>query len=199
MDDPTTVTGFIDWQSTYVEPAFYYAKDVPDFAKPPVEETSEVTEESLCSQAYEAGLGLLAPRLAATREIDETLLRPLRYCHRTWRDGLVPFTHELMQLRERWQDLGFKKEGVCCPIPVPSTEEMRIYRERLDIYDKMLAVRQDIVETLGVEQDGWVPEDRWEEVKEAHRHIYETVMEAMKSEWDREDMKLMWPFDGIEQ
>ncbi|EQL31887.1 hypothetical protein BDFG_05791 [Blastomyces dermatitidis ATCC 26199] len=193
-DDPTVVTGFIDWQSTCIEPAFYYADDVPDFAKPPVDETSEGTEESLCSQAFEAGLGLLAPRLAAVRKIDEILLRPFRYCHRTWKDGVVPFTHELMQLRDHWQDFGFK-EG--CPIPVLGSEEMRIYQERLDIYDKMLAVRQDIVETLGVEQDGWIPEDRWEEVKEAHQRIYEAVLAAMESEKDRQDMKMMWPFDGV--
>ena len=194
-DDPTIVTGFIDWQSTCVEPAFYYADDVPDFAKPSLEETSEVTENVLCNQAFEAGLSLLAPRLAAARKIDETLLRPFHYCHRTWRDGFVPFTHELMQLRDRWQDLGFKED---CPIPTPSSEEVRVYQEQLDIYDKMLSFRQDIVETLGVEQDGWVPEDRWEEAKEAHQHVYETVMGTMESEKDREDMKMMWPFDGVE-
>ncbi|PGH13538.1 hypothetical protein AJ80_06288 [Polytolypa hystricis UAMH7299] len=177
-------------------PAFYYADDVPDFAKPPIDKTSEDTEKSLCSQAFEAGLELLAPRLAAARKIDETLFRPFRYCHRTWRDGTVPFTHEFIQLREHWQGLGFKED---CPIPAFSSEEMHLYREQLDIYDKMLAVRQDIVEILGVEQDGCTPEDRWEEVREAHQHIYiyESVMAAMESEKARQEMKMMWPFDGV--
>ena len=31
-DDPTFVTGLIDWQSTSVEPAFVYANETPDFA-----------------------------------------------------------------------------------------------------------------------------------------------------------------------
>lgn len=96
-ENPMVVTGFIDWQLTRIEPAFYYADDVPDFATLPVsnEETqtnksAKVKElESLCSQAYVAGLALLAPRMNAARSVNETLLRPFRYCHRTWRDSLV--------------------------------------------------------------------------------------------------------------
>ncbi|EEH22903.2 hypothetical protein PABG_05114 [Paracoccidioides brasiliensis Pb03] len=194
-DDPTIVTGFIDWQSTSIEPAFYYADEVPDFAKPPVNETPESIEESICSQAFEEELGLLAPRLAAVRKIDETLLRPFRCCHRTWKDGLVSFTHELMQLREHWQDLGFEED---CPIPALSLEEMRIHQERLDIYDKMSGVRQDIVEMLGVGQHGWIPEYRWEEVKETHQRIYKAVLATTESEKDRQEIKMMWPFDVIE-
>ncbi|PGH11609.1 hypothetical protein AJ79_04749 [Helicocarpus griseus UAMH5409] len=183
-DDPTIVTGFIDWQSTCIDPAFYYADDVPDFATPSPEETEEPTENTLCSQPFEAGLSLLGPRLGAARKIDEALLRPLRYCHRTWRDGFVPLMYELMQLRDRWQDLGFEDE---CPTLAPSSEEMRDYHEQLEIYEKMLSFKQEIVETFGVEEDGWVPEDRWDEVKEAHRHAYETIMKSMKSDKDRAD------------
>ena len=31
-NDPTTVSGFIDWQSTSIEPAFVYTDEYPDFA-----------------------------------------------------------------------------------------------------------------------------------------------------------------------
>lgn len=34
-EDPTIVTGLIDWQSASVEPAFIYANETPDFATPP--------------------------------------------------------------------------------------------------------------------------------------------------------------------
>lgn len=33
-DDPTIITGLIDWQSSSIEPAFEYADEVPDFAAP---------------------------------------------------------------------------------------------------------------------------------------------------------------------
>ncbi|EFW14143.1 conserved hypothetical protein, partial [Coccidioides posadasii str. Silveira] len=182
----------IDWQCASVEPAFYYADDAPDFAKVPPEGTSESSEEMLCSQAYELGWALLAPRLGETRKIDETLLRPFRYCHQTWRDGFVPFTHELMQLREAWKKLGFKKN---CPIPALSQEEMRSYKEQLGIYNGMLEFRQDMVETLGVEGDGWVSEDHWEGVKKAHQYFYKTIMASMENDKDREELRTMWPFD----
>lgn len=196
-EDPTIVTGFIDWQSTCIEPAFLYADDVPDFAKlPPVETPEkEVTVEKLCNEAFNGGLKLLAPRLAAAREIDETLLRPLRYCHRTWRDGIVPLTHELIHLRDNWHKLGFQEE---CPVPVFSPEEQQTYQQRLDTYDKMLDARQEIVSALGTEQDGWVPSDRFEETKEAHQALYQSILGAMETEKDRGDMEIMWPFDGVD-
>ncbi|KAM5454307.1 hypothetical protein MaudCBS49596_002324 [Microsporum audouinii] len=189
-DDPSIVTGIIDWQCASIEPAFYYAGHTPDFAKAPPEGTSESTDEVLCSQAYELGWALLAPRLGATRKIDETLIRPFRYCHRTWRDGFVPFTCELMRLRDAWTQLGFANN---CPIP--ALDDMSFYEEQLDVYNKILEFRQDMVETLGVEDDGWVSENRWEGVKKAHQYFYETIMESMKNDKDREELKTMWPFD----
>ncbi|EDN06377.1 predicted protein [Histoplasma mississippiense (nom. inval.)] len=193
-DDPTTVTGFIDWQCTSVEPSFYYADDVPDFAMVPTEETPENATESLCGQAYEGGWALLAPRLGATRKIDESLLRPFRYCHRTWRDGFVPFTHELMRLRDRWKELGFTDDDNC-PIPPLSEEDMRLHEKQLDVYEKILQIKRDVITTLGVEEDGWVSADRWEGVRQAHRDIYETVMASMEDDQDREELKTFWPFD----
>ncbi|EEP78409.1 predicted protein [Uncinocarpus reesii 1704] len=193
-DDPTVVTNLIDWQSASIEPAFYYSDDVPDFAKPPSEETETPTGEDYCSKVYAAGLAFLAPRLTAARNIDEALLRPLRYCHRTWRDGVVPFSHGLTELRERWEELGFKDE---CPIPTPTVEEKRVYEERLDTYNKFLEVRQDLVETLGVEEDGWTPLDRREETVEAHRQVYEIIMSGLDNDQDRAEMTVMWPFDSI--
>lgn len=80
-------------------------------------------------------------------------------------------------------------------MPPLSSEEIHIYREQLELYDKTLAVRQDIVETQGVEQDGWVAEDRWGKTKEAHSHIYGASMAAQESEPEIEkEMKSTWPF-----
>jgi hypothetical protein len=33
-DDPTTITGITDWQSSSIEPALMYADEMPDFAAP---------------------------------------------------------------------------------------------------------------------------------------------------------------------
>ncbi|KAI1951730.1 hypothetical protein LOZ57_001142 [Ophidiomyces ophidiicola] len=191
-DDPTKITGIIDWQCASVEPAFYYADDSPDFAKVPAEGTPESADESLCSQAYEIGCALLAPRLGGARKIDETLLRPFRYCHRTWRDGFVPFTHELLQLRDSWQKLGFEKN---CPIPALGPDEMSFYKEQLYTYNSMLELRQDMVETLGVEEDGWTSEARWEGVRQTYQYFYENIMANLEDDKQRKEAISMWPFD----
>lgn len=36
-EDPTVITGVIDWQSASIEPAFIYANETPDFATLPLE------------------------------------------------------------------------------------------------------------------------------------------------------------------
>ncbi|GBF61013.1 altered inheritance of mitochondria protein 9 [Trichophyton mentagrophytes] len=192
QDDPTIVTGIIDWQGASIEPAFYYADEAPDFAKIPAEGLSDSAEESLRYQAYEIGLALLAPRLGATRKIDEALLRPFRYCHRTWRDGFVPFTHELMRLKDSWERLGFEKE---CPIPAMGPEEKEFYEKQLEIYDGMLEFRRDMFEVLGVEEDGWVPAERWEEAKKMHQGFYDTLMDNLEDDESRQELRTMWPFD----
>ncbi|KJK66758.1 Phosphotransferase enzyme family protein [Aspergillus parasiticus SU-1] len=45
-DDPTVVTGVIDWQSTSVEPAFTYCNETPDFASRPSESQLAEVDES---------------------------------------------------------------------------------------------------------------------------------------------------------
>lgn len=72
---------------------------------------------------------------------------------------------------------------------------MGFYKEQLGIYNSMLEFRQDMVETLGVEGDGWVSEDRWEGVKRAHRYFYETLMARLENDKEREELRTMWPFD----
>jgi hypothetical protein len=156
--DPTVITAVIDWQSTSIEPAFYYADDVPDFAKPPslsdteTEKETNSTVEDLCSRVFDAGLQLLGPRLGAVRKVDETLLRPFRFCHRTWKDGIVPLTQELMELRGRYEENGLGFEA--------GPAWIETHQERLKVYEGMLSISQDIIEILGCEGDGWVPKDR---------------------------------------
>jgi hypothetical protein len=67
-DNPTIITGIIDWQSTSIEPAFVYAHETPDFAAPldddalsenadePANETDEEKrlkkDAELCNQVH---------------------------------------------------------------------------------------------------------------------------------------------------
>ena len=173
-ENPMVVTGFIDWQLTRIEPAFYYADDVPDFATLPVsnEETqpnmsAKVKElESLRSQAYVAGLALLAPRMNAARNVNETLLRPFRYCHRTWRDSLVPFTYELLELQKHWSTLGFKE--LCSlfrDFTDPDPDKAHVYRQREEMFNDAMEIKADLLESVGTDDEGWVLPELLEEKK----------------------------------
>ncbi|USP78067.1 hypothetical protein yc1106_05341 [Curvularia clavata] len=93
-EDPTVVSAIIDWQSTSIEPAFWYADSTPDFAQPILDPSGEDRIEpksEACAKAYDYCVQFLAPKLFAARSTDEDYLRPFRYCYRTWEDGAVAF------------------------------------------------------------------------------------------------------------
>ncbi|EQL28770.1 hypothetical protein BDFG_08550 [Blastomyces dermatitidis ATCC 26199] len=96
-DNPTAITGFIDWQSTSVEPAFEGKLGVPDVPPQPPRST-QFTKNSW------------------------------RFMRRCW---------------------NFK---------------------------------QDMVETLRVESDGWISVDRWEDIERAHTYFFDTLMASMEDE-----------------
>lgn len=76
-DNSTIVTYLIVWQSSSIEPAVEYADESPDFA-----------------------YGLV-PKLSVAKVLDDTLLRPFRGCHITWRAGAIASRQELVQTLDR--------------------------------------------------------------------------------------------------
>lgn len=104
--DPTVITGIIDWQSASVEPAFWYARDLPDFARyPSTRDEASDTGDELCAQAFDGGVRLLMPKLALSRQLDESLFRPFQYCYRTWKDGAVVLRQELIKMARQSSNL----------------------------------------------------------------------------------------------
>src|SRR6202012_5256010 len=109
-DDPTIPTGFIDWQSASVDPAFWFADTTPDFA-----DASDSNAESdppgpgvtACAQAYGLSTEFYSPAFARARSLDDRLFRPFRYVHRTWNDGAIAFQHDLIVTAKEWKDLRF--------------------------------------------------------------------------------------------
>ncbi|CAF9938372.1 hypothetical protein IMSHALPRED_000772 [Imshaugia aleurites] len=99
-DDPTLITGLIDWQSTSVEPAFIYANETPDFAAYPDhvssadddqempaggrEEEKRYKNALICNQAFYTCIECLVPKLRAAKALDDTLLEPFRYGPFSW-------------------------------------------------------------------------------------------------------------------
>lgn len=206
-DDPTRVTAIIDWQSTAIEPAFYYADETPDFATAIPEDAEENMEAAtdkdptayvanLCNQAFELSVHVLAPRLASARALNEDLIRVLRYCHRTWKDGAVALRQELQELSKRWEELELPTP---CPYPLPSGGELQKQEKEFGLFKSVLNSKKAMVEAMGTTSDGWAPDERWEEVQDLHRTLYTMALEEVQRGEDPDfsvkDLRTTWPFD----
>ncbi|KAI4115641.1 MAG: hypothetical protein LQ338_007826, partial [Usnochroma carphineum] len=202
-DDPTIVTGLIDWQSSSIEPAFEYAGDTPDFAASSPDISSEDqpadTGAELCRLAFDACMQGLVPKLAAGRALDENLLRPFRYCHRTWRDGAAAFRQELIEISSRWTELGLPNS---CPYPLPSPDELAVHRKEFQEFLTARKLKQRLVSLLDTASDGEVPAQRWEATRSAHKEAFDEIVRAVRDEKINDDQSLgeeelrkMWPFD----
>ncbi|KAI9694217.1 MAG: hypothetical protein M1820_009116 [Bogoriella megaspora] len=203
-DDPAIVTGIIDWQSSSVEPAFWYGDDVPDFAKP-VAVSTDVNkfdpQSERCAKAFNVCNQYFMPKLAGPRLMDEALFRPFRYCYRTWKDGAVAFRHELIETSRSWKELGFS--GVC-PFPMPSSKELAIHQKEYKKFEAAHHLRRDLADLLNVATDGWVPVEDWEATKLAHKETFDGMLQAVLTYEDpnheepikdERDLREIWPFD----
>lgn len=203
-DDPTIITSIIDWQSASIEPAFWYADEVPDFAialpHPSLENQLEPNSEQ-CAKAFEICTQFHLPQLASSKAMDEALLRPFRYCYRTWKDGAVAFCHELDKTSERWQELGLVGP---CPYPAPTPEEMAVRQKEYKYFEAAHDLRNHLTGLLNTASDGWVPPDEWDTAKLANRELFEMMLETVLSIEnpdddepikDEGDVREIWPFD----
>ncbi|KAL8910040.1 MAG: hypothetical protein Q9171_004666 [Xanthocarpia ochracea] len=176
-DDPTIITDIIDWQSSSIEPAFEYADETPDFAAPSLnlsfEDQPPDINAELCKQAFNVCLQFLVPRLSAARALDDNLLRPFRYCYRTWKDSAVAFRDELIEISSRWKELGLPNS---CPYPLPTSDELVVYRREFEDFVAARKLKQRLICLLDTTPDGWVPTHLWEATKSAHNEAFDVFV-----------------------
>ena len=186
-----------------IEPTFEYADVTPDFAALSpnfsFEDQPADTIAELCRKAFDVCLQGLVPRLFAARALDENLLRPFRYCHRTWRDGAVAFRQELIEISSRWKELGLPN---CCPYPLPTSDELVIYQREFDDFVAARKLKQRLICHLDTTPDGWVPTESWEVTKSAHNEAFDGIVQAMRDAkvtgddyMSEEELRKIWPFD----
>ena len=215
-EDPTLVTGLIDWQSTSVEPAFIYANETPDFAAHPdhvpladdgretpagKEETVEdkkYMDALLCSQTFDVCMKGFVPKLRAARALDDTLLKPFRYCHSSWRDSAAAVRQELIEVSKSWKELGLAGS---CPY-LPTEEELVEHKKQYEDFETVQKLKLWLIRSLDTNSDGWVPADAWQWSKVAHREAFEEWMQTArdaegtgKDDMTEEKARRMWPFD----
>jgi hypothetical protein len=186
-DDPAVITDIIDWQSSSIEPAFWYADEIPDFTRPiahPSADNELEPDSERCAKAFDVCTRFLVPKLAGSRLMDESLFRPFRYCYRTWKDGAVAFRHELIETQKAWKELGFMGP---CPLPASTLEEVATHQKEYRMFQAAQQLRSDLSGLLNTASDGWVPPEDWEATEAAHREMFDGMLQAVLTNADPDD------------
>lgn len=215
-NDPTTITGLIDWQSTSIEPSFIYANETPDFATHPdhvliadddqenLKGTKEAHDEKkykdalISCQTFEVCMAGFVPKLRAARFLDDVLLRLFQYCHSSWKNSAAALRQALIELSQKWQELGLPGS---CPYQ-PSGEELAEHKKQYEDFEAVQKLKLWLIRVLNTASDGWVPTDAWEWSKTAHKEVFEMWMESIRKakgtgqeEMSEEKAERLWPFD----
>lgn len=215
-DDPTLITGLIDWQSSSVEPAFMYANETPDCAAPPnhvpladdgqemqagemkIAEEKKYKDALICSQTFDVCMKGFVPKLRAARALNDTLLKPFRYCNTSWRDSAAAVRQELIEVSKNWKELGLAGS---CPY-LPTEGELAEHKKQYEDFETVQKLKLWLMRVLDTDSDGWVPADAWEWSKEVHRDAFEKWMQTARDsegagddEMTEEKARRMWLFD----
>ncbi|KAE8388679.1 hypothetical protein BDV23DRAFT_173680 [Aspergillus alliaceus] len=112
-EEPSIITGLLDWRSAGIGPTFIYANETPDFEQ-------GRKDASICYQTYDVCMNGLVPKLRPARLLDPTLFRLFHHCHTTWRDT-------------RWTELGLQGSYPYSP----TEEELKEYVRDYDDFEPL--------------------------------------------------------------
>ncbi len=212
--DPTKITALIDWQCTSIEPTLVYANEMPDLITHPGsvslfpwDSTDSTIEEKnpeqvkarqdveICRQTFEVTMRGWVPKFHEARVTDETLLRVTRYCGTSWRDSAAALRQELIELSQRWNDLGLPGK---CPYQ-PTADVLENHKLQYMDFEMLQNLKLFLIRATDSNSDGWIPADSWETAKEAHRAAFDawiqTAVENSDSDMNEEKARTLWPFD----
>jgi hypothetical protein len=206
-EDPTVITGIVDWQPAAVEPAYVFAAETPDFAaEPPEQEESEqpADKDSTESQALanlKTGVDFcvktwsmvpsICPKLREASQLDDSVVQLLSAPSNGWLDDDDSLRSMLSNLKQKWTELGLPGES-CYQ---ETQEEAKALETRLDRRQATERLRKFLSRQLGCDNDGWVATDRWEDVLPRYREIYRSFVESVAESDPDEDADDLWPFD----
>lgn len=218
-EDPSIVTGIIDWQSTSIEPGFVYANETPDFVEDPAADVpilekmmadgddpdgelqlspeEEATRKKhledvdRCRQTYEVVFMGKMRRIHDARVLDQTLLRPIRFCDASWRDSAAAFRQELIDLSKRWTELGMSGP---CPYQ-PTEDELAEHAKQYEDLETVQSLKMFLKRALDADSDGWVPAENYETAKKEHAQLFKDFVESVVENGGTEERaRQLWPF-----
>lgn len=112
-----------------------------------------------------------------------TIIEPVYHVTRTWYDGLYLLRYLLSDIQERWTTI--VGDDIPCPLDF-SPGEIQRYSEE---HDRKVAYEARVDATrfeLGSQPDGWVTNDKYEELKEMN--------ETLKRSWESKAAGGPYPF-----
>ena len=74
----------------------------------------------------------------------------------------------------------------------PPLEELKLHQKEYKAFSHVHELKSMLMQVLGVNSDGWVPINGWEEGSLA----LETAREDNDEALSEEDVRELWPFDG---
>lgn len=208
-NNPTKISGIIDWQSAAIEPAFAHAAEIPDFAEEPLldktldadvsHELSEAQRHAQRCKKTWAFMAYICPKLGKATTLNPALGRYLAGVSSGFSDDATSLRSLLVDMSSGWQELGLPG---ACPYQ-PSEEDTKVLDEEMDQLESTQRLRAYLARLLGCEVDGWVEEGRWEEVVPVYREQYAEFVNACiasREEDETEDdakrkADKLWPFD----
>ena len=164
-DDCTVITAIIDLQSASVEPAFWHADHIPDFATgtPDSSDRSDHNGE-LCAEAFDARVRFLISRVVVSRLLDESL-----FAHSillsNLKEGAVAFRHTLVETSQHWTKLGLPDS---CPFTTPAPKELVVHQQQYQRFVAAQELKCGLSGLHDVASDGWLPLKAWEMASLAH-------------------------------
>lgn len=102
----------------------------------------------------------------------------LQYSNTSWRDSAAAVRQEFVDLAKDWKDLGLEGQ---CPYSLTS-EELTLQQREYGAFDRVQEIKSMLMNSLGVDSDGWVPAERWEEVKSAHKRIFNLALKPARED-----------------
>jgi hypothetical protein len=146
---------------------------------------------STCQQTCKLVLRGFVPKLHNARAMDQILLRLFRYCDASWRDSAAALRQELIEISQRWTELGLPDP---CPYK-PTPEELREHEKQYEDFKTVQQLKLFLKRALNAESDGWVPVNEWAAKTVESTKLFGEFLESIKeSGGSKEHARALWPY-----
>lgn len=213
------ITSLTDWQHANILPLYLQCgiPDDLDNTKDPVSRSLDKPElppnfNGLTDEEQYRELGLLRKRqlhyfyITETASKNKTHFDALTYplvigrkevfnlASAPWQGDNVALQSSLIFIKQNWESFSD------LPCPIAFTEEEESERLRLDDLEQVSAVAwQEIHDELGIGPDGWVANERYEDVKRTVKELKKDSLEEAETEFDRRVIREHWLYDDMDE